>query len=436
MTLSTQPYKGARDFYPEDQRLQNYIVNTWSKVLERFGYEAYNAPLLENMEIFKAKSGEEIVSEQTYTFTDRGGREVVIRPEMTPSVSRMVAAKRQELAYPLRWYCAPNFWRYERAQRGRLREFWQLNADLFGVAGLEGEHEMILIVDAILKEFGAKRSMYQININNRELMDVIMSDYLGLDATQSYTLSKLIDRMNKMPRPQFVADADAMLTPTQKENGTSEKLLDILEAKKLSDLPDSVRECKPAKDLETLLALLEDSGVLNTVFDISVMRGFDYYTGIVFELSDTNPENNRAMMGGGRYNGLVGLFGAEPIPTIGFGWGDVTMINFLESHELLPKFESETEVYAILVGDVYPQAQKLLSTLREEGLTVAVDSSDRKVGAKVKNALKKNIRYALFVGENELAEGRFNLKDLQTETEQTLSPERIVSTVLDQRAAR
>lgn len=436
MTLSTQPYKGARDFYPEDQRLQNYIVNTWSKVLERFGYEAYNAPLLENMEIFKAKSGEEIVSEQTYTFTDRGGREVVIRPEMTPSVSRMVAAKRQELAYPLRWYCAPNFWRYERAQRGRLREFWQLNADLFGVAGLEGEHEMILIVDAILKEFGAKRSMYQININNRELMDVIMSDYLGLDATQSYTLSKLIDRMNKMPRPQFVADADAMLTPTQKENGTSEKLLDILEAKKLSDLPDSVRECKPAKDLETLLALLEDSGVLNAVFDISVMRGFDYYTGIVFELSDTNPENNRAMMGGGRYNGLVGLFGAEPIPTIGFGWGDVTMINFLESHELLPKFESETEVYAILVGDVYPQAQKLLSTLREEGLTVAVDSSDRKVGAKVKNALKKNIRYALFVGENELAEGRFNLKDLQTETEQTLSPERIVSTVLDQRAAR
>ena len=263
-----------------------------------------------------------------------------------------------------------------------------------------------------------------------------MSDYLGLDATQSYTLSKLIDRMNKMPRPQFVADADAMLTPTQKENGTSEKLLDILEAKKLSDLPDSVRECKPAKDLETLLALLEDSGVLNAVFDISVMRGFDYYTGIVFELSDTNPENNRAMMGGGRYNGLVGLFGAEPIPTIGFGWGDVTMINFLESHELLPKFESETEVYAILVGDVYPQAQKLLSTLREEGLTVAVDSSDRKVGAKVKNALKKNIRYALFVGENELAEGRFNLKDLQTETEQTLSPERIVSTVLDQRAAR
>ena len=202
MTLSTQPYKGARDFYPEDQRLQNYIVNTWSKVLERFGYEAYNAPLLENMEIFKAKSGEEIVSEQTYTFTDRGGREVVIRPEMTPSVSRMVAAKRQELAYPLRWYCAPNFWRYERAQRGRLREFWQLNADLFGVAGLEGEHEMILIVDAILKEFGAKRSMYQININNRELMDAIMSDYLGLDATQSYTLSKLIDRMNKMPRPQ------------------------------------------------------------------------------------------------------------------------------------------------------------------------------------------------------------------------------------------
>lgn len=431
--LPTNPYKGARDFYPEDQRLQNYIIRTWSSVLERFGYENYNAPMLESLELYKAKSGEEIVSEQTYQFTDRGGREVVIRPEMTPSVSRMVAARRQELAYPVRWYSVPNLWRYERAQRGRLREHWQLNVDMFGVEELTAEHEMILIIDAILKEFGAKRAMYQIVINSRKLMDYIMHDYLGLDNTQSYTLSKLIDRMHKMPRAQFVADADAMFTPSQKQNGTSEKLLEVLETKKLEDLPEQITSSAPAKELQQLLNLLDESGISNAVFDITVMRGFDYYTDIVFEVFDVDPENNRSMGGGGRYDGLVGLFGAEPIPTIGFGMGDVTFANFLQTHDLLPKLASETEVYAILIGDVYSKAQRLLSTLRDEGLTIAVDATDRKMASKLKSALKKNIRYALFIGDKELEEGRYNLKDLHSEHEQTLSPERIVSTILDER---
>ena len=433
MSLSTQPYKGARDFYPEDKRLQKYILNTWRKAVERFGYEEYDAPMLESMELYKAKSGEEIVSEQTYSFTDRGGREVVIRPEMTPTVSRMIAGRRQELAYPARWYSIPNLWRYERAQRGRLREHWQLNVDMFGVEGIEAEHEIILIADQLLQEFGAKRSMYTININSRELMNFIMNDYLGLNEVQSYTLSKLIDRMHKMPRAEFVSSADAVLAPSQKEDGTSEKLFAILEVKRLSDLPEQVLASAPALQLVTLLNLLEDSSITNAVFDITIMRGFDYYTGIVFEVTDTDPENNRSMAGGGRYNGLVGLFGVDPVPTIGFGVGDVTFANFLESHDLLPKLSSETEVYAVLVGDVYPQAQKLLSTLRTEGLTIAVDASDRKVDKKIKNAVKNNIRYALFIGEEELTEGRYNLKDLNSEQEQTLSPERIISTVLDSR---
>lgn len=434
MALSTKPYKGARDFYPEDMRLQKYILNTWRRVLERFGYEEYTAPLLESLELYKAKSGEEIVSEQTYSFTDRGGREVVIRPEMTPSVSRMVAARRQELAYPVRWYCVPNFMRYERAQRGRLREFWQLNVDLFGVEGLEAEHEMILIADATMTEFGAKRSMYTVNINSRKLMDFIFDDFLGLSQVQAQTLAKLIDRMAKMPRAEFVTSADAILTPTQKENGTSEKLLEVLDVKQLSDLPDQVKDSQPAKDLDELLAQAQNSGVTNACFDITIMRGFDYYTGIVFEVNDTDPENNRSMAGGGRYDGLVGLFGVDPVPTIGFASGDATLINFLQSHDLLPELESETEIYAILIGDVYDEAQKVLASLRQEGLTIAVDASNRKPVAKLKNALKKNIRYALFIGEDELAEGRFNLKNLRTEQEQTLSPERIISTVLDERS--
>src|SRR6266702_3073596 len=160
MSLSTQPYKGARDFYPEDKRLQKYMFRIMRESVERMGYEEYDAPILESLDLYLAKTGEEIVNEQTYAFEDRGGRQVALRPEMTPTVSRMVAARRQELAYPLRWYSIPNLWRYERPQRGRLREHWQLNVDIFGVAGIEADHEIILVADQILRSFGAKSEMY------------------------------------------------------------------------------------------------------------------------------------------------------------------------------------------------------------------------------------------------------------------------------------
>src|SRR3990167_10838097 len=166
MALSTQPYKGARDFYPEDKRLQKYIFGKMREVAEKFGYEQYDAPILEPLELFTAKTNDEIVNEQTYSFEDRGGRKVVIRPEMTPTVSRMVAARRQELAYPLRLYSIPNLWRYERPQRGRLREHWQLNVDLFGVEGIEAEHEMLLIIDGLMKTYGAKPDSYKIRVNS------------------------------------------------------------------------------------------------------------------------------------------------------------------------------------------------------------------------------------------------------------------------------
>lgn len=436
MALSTQPYKGARDFYPEDKRLQKYLFQTMRQTVEKFGYEEYDAPILESVELYKAKTGDEIVNEQTYSFTDRGGREVVIRPEMTPTVSRMVAAKRQELAYPLRWYSIPNLWRYERPQRGRLREHWQLNVDIFGVTGIEAEHEMILLADNLMRAYGAKRDMYAIKINSRQLMNHLIQDYLGLDGVQRDTIMKLIDRMHKMPRAEFVADIDAILSPSQRENGTEERLLGLLDVRRLDDLPVSILEHESVINLHTLIKLLRDAGVRNVEFDITVMRGFDYYTDIVFEMFDTDPENNRAMFGGGRYDGLVGLFGVEPVATVGFGLGDVTLANFLQTHDLLPEFKVETDVYAILIGDVYADAQALLSELREEGVKVAVDTTNRKTLAQIKSADKKGIRYALFIGEKEIEEDRYNLKDLVTGEEQQLGPERLVAAILDGRKSK
>jgi histidyl-tRNA synthetase len=433
MALSTQPYKGARDFYPEDKRLQKYMFGTIRKVVERYGYEEYDAPILEPLDLYLAKTGEEIVNEQTYAFEDRGGRKVAIRPEMTPTVSRMVAAKRQELGYPLRWYSIPNLWRYERPQRGRLREHWQLNVDVFGLDDMLAEMELIQIADNILKDFGATHDMYSIKVNSRKLMDFIMQEYLKLTEVQIHMASKLIDRMHKMSNAEFEAEAEAIFTPSQRDAGTANKLIGLLKIKQLHHLPEAIREHESAKELKKLIDMLHDLRITNVDFDITIMRGFDYYTGIVFEMFDNNPDNNRSMMGGGRYDGLVGMFGVEPVPTAGFGWGDVTLQNFLEGHNLLPALRVETDVYVILVGDVYEKAQRVITELREIGANVAVDLTGRKMDKQIKVAVKKGIHYAMFIGEQELKEELYKLRNLTTGVEERHSVSRIVSIVKDYR---
>ncbi len=422
MALSTQPYKGARDFYPEDKRIQKYMFDVMRRVVESFGYEEYDAPILEPLELYAAKTGEEIVNEQTYTFTDRGDRQVAIRPEMTPTVSRMVAARRQELAYPLRWYSIPNLWRYERPQRGRLREHWQLNVDIFGVAGLPAEHEVIEVADALLQAYGAKRSMYTIKLNSRKLTDTLMRDYLKLTDDQAHQLIKLIDRKNKMEPAAFKEQAEAIVPAA-----ATKQLFGVLKAAKLADLPAELAKHPSVAELQQLMQLLESSGIGNVEFDITLMRGFDYYTDIVFEVFDTNPDNNRSMFGGGRYDGLVGLFGVEPVPTVGFGMGDVTLQNFLETNKLLPTFQPEADLYVVLIGDVYTAAQPALQTLRQKGLNLAVDTTGRKPDKQTKTADKKGIPYVLFIGEAELNSGQFKAKDLKTGQEDSGTVDQIAA---------
>lgn len=434
MTLSTQPYKGARDFYPEDKRLQKYMFSKMREVCERFGYEEYDAPILEPTDLFLSKGNQEIIDEQTYTFLDRGERSVTIRTEMTPSVSRMIAGRRQELAYPARWYSIPNLWRYERMQRGRLREFWQLNVDIFGVEGVEAEHEIIQVADQIMKSYGAKSDMYTIQLSSRALTEELFGGYLGLDHTQSETLIRLIDRMKKMEYEAFVAQVDAILTPSQRESGALDSLQRLLKARRLEDLPAGF-ESKPAvQRLRKLLDLLADSRIRNVMFDITLMRGFDYYTDIVFEVVDTDPVNNRSMFGGGRYDGLVGAFGVEPVATVGFGMGDVTLQNFLESHDLLPSLHPEVDVYIVLVGEnMYEKALHAITDFRRMGLNIAVDSTNRKLDKQLKSAVKKGLHYAIFIGEAELADGQFKLRNLADGSEETHSAQRIVGIVKDYR---
>lgn len=396
MKLSAQPYKGTRDYYPEDMRVRNWLFNVWRTVCVQFGYEEYDAPVLEPLELYTAKTSEEIVSEQTYSFTDRGDRKVVMRPEMTPSVSRMVAAKRQELSYPLRLFSIPNCFRYERPQRGRTREFWQLNADIFGVDAVTADVEIILLADAIMKAFNAKPEQYEIQINSRQLFEEVFDD-MELDKSTRSKAMGLVDRKEKIEASEW------------------QKLFtDLLGADKAQKMLAFLADETIPVNVQELIGQLQAQGVSNVRFNRYLARGFEYYTDIVFEVFDTNPENNRSMFGGGRYDGLVGEFGVEPVPTVGFAQGDATLLNFLESNNLLPQLPVETDIYVVTVGDCGEQAQAVAQKLRVQGKNVAVDLSGRKLDKQIKTAEKKGIRQVLFVGDQELQTGTFRLKNLQT----------------------
>jgi histidyl-tRNA synthetase len=419
--INTESYKGVRDFYPEDLFVQNYIFDTWKKVVESFGYSEYSASILESAELYKAKSGEEIVNEQTYTFTDRGDREVTLRPEMTPTVARMVAAKERTLSFPLRWYSIPNLFRYEKPQRGRLREHWQLNVDIFGVNSNDADVEIMTIAYQIMKTFGAKDSDFIIKINDRKLVNILYEKF-GLDEENSYKVSKIIDKKNKISKSTFEASLEEIMGDKSKEFAylleSNEKLLDHL------------GENKYSKELIDLIEKLEKNGVKNVVFDPTLMRGFDYYTGVVFEVFDVHPDNNRSVFGGGRYDDLLDIFGARKVPAFGFGAGDVTLKDFLESHSLLPKYRPKAQVYICTLSSEYlSEANSIAQKLREKGLNIEVDFTGKKVGDQIKIAVKHGIMYTLCIGENEIKTGIYPLKNLETGEEKKIHLEEIPNAV-------
>lgn len=430
MAIGTNSYKGTRDFYPEDKRTQKWMFSTISESVEKFGYEQYDAPVLESTDLYTIKGSSEIINEQSYTFEDRGGRSVTLRTEMTPSVSRMVANKRQHLEYPLRWYSIPNLWRYERPQRGRLREFWQLNVDIFGDDSTESEIEVIQIADSILKSFGAKKSMYNIKINSRKLVDYIFKDYLKLDSVQSDTVKKLIDKRSKMDSAEFYPSIEAVISPSHRDSSTLDKLTKILEINAINELPMEISQLDCAQRLIHIIETLHTMGITNVLFDPSLMRGFDYYTDIVFEVFDSSPNNNRSMYGGGRYDGLVEAFGVQKVPTVGFGMGDVTLENFLRDNNLIPELSTETELYiALTPGLEFIEVNKKISLLREESIKVAVDYTNRKLGKQIETAVKKGIPYCIVVGAKELKDNFYTLKNIRENTESSHSLERIISII-------
>lgn len=425
MALKLSSYKGTRDLYPRDMELRRYVFDGWRKAVESYGYQEYMAPLLEPVDVYSAKSGEEIVNDQTYSFTDRGGRQMVIRPEMTPSVARMVAARRQEMPMPARLYSIANFMRYERPQHGREREFWQLNFDLFGDDSIYADAEIIEIAGKLLHYFGATEEMFTIKVGDRRLTDFIMREYLTLDDETAGRIIKLLDKFDKMSREKFDAAATELI-------GTEKlgRLGKIIEAKSLDDLPPEVASSEVTKPLRRLLEIVgnEQSWMRHNVhYDPRLMRGFDYYTGIVFEVFDEAPENRRSLFGGGRYDGLVGLFGVEPLPVVGAAPGETMFIEFLRAHDLIPQWAHDgvqpaTVTYRVIPLDNQPLiaafASKIAEQLRQLALyrdiAVSIDHTARKPGAKTKAAIKTGIDYIVYIGESEVRNHTISVKNTTT----------------------
>ena len=417
--LSTESYKGVRDFYPEDKFIQNYIFGVMRSTVESFGYSEYDASILEPAELYKAKSGEEIVNEQTYTFTDRGEREVTLRPEMTPTVARMVAARSRELTFPLRWYSIPNLFRYEKPQRGRLREHWQLNVDLFGATGVSADAEVITVAYMVMKNLGAKDDDFTIKLNSRKLLQDLFAIF-ALDAEQSQRVTKLLDKKEKLDPSDFTTGITEVI------GDKAEKFVALVSSNE--NLLEQLTDKDSAKDLINLIEILSAQGVKNVEFVPSITRGFDYYTGMVFEVFDTNPENSRALFGGGRYDDLLDMFGVDKVPTVGFGMGDVTATDFLAVRNLLPTYHSPAELYiCVLKSDYVSNATALAHALRAEHVNVSIDLSGKKVGDQIKIADKQKIPYILVIGEDEIKTDMYTLKNLETGVEEKLDIAGIVA---------
>jgi histidyl-tRNA synthetase len=426
MSLSKNPYKGTRDFFPAEKRVQEYIFNIMHSTAKSFGYEPYDGPLLEEVELYKAKSGEELINDQIYSFTDRGKRFVAIRPEMTPTLARMVAQVHREVPKPLRWYSIPNLMRYEKPQKGRLREHWQLNCDIFGAPEGMGEIEIFQVLIKLFENFGATEEQFEIMINDRRIVDEFITQLLQLSPEAAYKLYKIIDRSKKISEIELDKAIAELDLDTQKISALKE-YLQIQGFDALFSFLEKFNLTQGLELFRNFVKTLESLDMIRYVkYDATVVRGLDYYTGVVFEVFDKHPENRRALCGGGAYANLLKIFNEPALAGIGFGLGDVTLKDFLTVHKLLPDL-SKPEIDLFITFQIDEAAAFSLKTakmIRDLGkLRVLTQLSPIKINKAFPLATAKGARFIGLIGEEELKSQSIQIKNMQTKEQSTLSLE-------------
>lgn len=428
-----QSLPGFRDFYPEDFSRRQHIFRGWRTAATSFGFQEYDAPVLEPLELYKTKSGDEIEA-QLFSFTDKGGREVSLRPEMTPTVCRMVGEKAGALKRPIKWFSIAEFYRYERAQKGRLRAFHQFNADIFGEAGPEAEIELIALLIQCLAGFGLTKDDFYVRLSDRDLWFFYL-EALGFDDAQARSVLTAIDRYEKAGDDAFkvYTEAHGVMDADKKD-----RVLAFLRIKSLAELEAALAAFNSEKltarlaDWRKVIAGVSAMGLADFIaVDLSVVRGLAYYTGFVFEAFDRKGDL-RALAGGGRYNDLVKKLGYADLPAVGFAIGDVTTGLLIEQRGLAPAHGSAPQVYVVIGGAAErPVAFADIQALRAVGLRVEYPFKDLAFGKQFKAASDSGAKVALIYGGDELAKGVVKLRDLADRSEREIPRDQAVATMRD-----
>ncbi|OJX46999.1 MAG: histidine--tRNA ligase [Chloroflexi bacterium 44-23] len=408
------PVKGTRDFYPEDMFVRSWLYQKIREVSQLFGYLEFDAPFLERIDLYAAKSGEELVREQAFVFQDRGGDAITLRPELTPSLARMIAQRQKQLVFPQRWWSFGPFWRYERPQKGRTREFFQWNVDLLGADSPASDAELLAICASFFKLVGLQADQVQVRVNSRHLMDRVIAE-IGIDSQKKQSVFQLIDKRDKLSMDSWHSLAI--------ENDINETQFDLL-VKALADK----NLWKKSDELVSVFDMLSQMDLAEYVsFDPQVIRGLDYYTGIVFEARDIS-KDGRAILGGGHYGNLVSDVGGDPLPGVGFAMGDVMMRLVLEKYGCLPEFQNTTASVLVTVFDqeLLPKSLQLAGQIRAGGIKCVCMTEVSKLVKQFKYADRIGVPLVIVMGPEEVAKDEVTVKDLVTRSQENVTRENLI----------
>ena len=427
--MPIQALPGFRDFYPEDFLLHAHIFETWRRVAQRYGFEEYDGPPLEPLELYTAKSGEEIVG-QLYNFVDKGDRPVALRPEMTPTLARMVAARANGLKKPIRWFSIPQLFRYERQQRGRLREHFQLNCDLIGESSPLADAEIVALAIDVIRAFGLTEKDVRVRLSDRRVLECYLLGK-GIPANSLSVVYQAIDKVDRMKPDQW-----RLLLKESLDDRLVGVVFHATELRTWADVEKAVtgvaggeNAVAPLRSVVEALAAMGLGGFVDV--DLTIVRGLAYYTGTVFELFDAG-KTLRAICGGGRYDSLAGALGGVDLPAVGFGFGDVVLSELLKDRGLVPAQHASIDVFiAAITGDDVPHALNLAHQLRDRGFRVEYTLSGGAVGKQLKLADSRNARVAIVIGPDDRARGEVMLKDLQAKTQRGVASDRVAAALAE-----
>ena len=406
--IDLQPVKGTRDFFPDEMRLRNWLFEVWRNVSEQAGFEEYDTCVLEHEELYVRKTGDEI-SKQLYSFEDKGGRRLSLRPEMTPSLARLVLQQEKSLSFPIKWFSMPQCFRYERMTKGRRREHFQWNADIIGQHEVVAEAEILMLLISACESMGLSTNDFRVFINDRRILNAILSQ-INVPQVLHSEVMVIMDKRDKIP-PEALSKMLEAMRMTTKQVG---QLNEYLSKSDLEELRENLKNTEGIEELQHLMKLMETAGYKNYLqFDISIVRGLSYYTGAVFEVNSPEKQH-RAICGGGRYDSLLSTYGGETVPAVGFGFGDVVVLDVLKELKRFPELSRKLD-YTIIpfANEQIGIALKIAAELRLQGSTVDCNFSMKKMKKMIQQAHESGAAKAILLFPDELSDDKVVIRDMQ-----------------------